>query len=71
MPNETVDEMLQIVAELTETMRQHQQAVSALGTVRRGWIRKLRAAKTPYRVIAQSCRVTDQALFADLRKHPE
>lgn len=56
---------------LTCMMREHQNAVVRLGNLRRDAIRRLRKARVPFRVIADSCGVTDQALFADLRKHPE
>jgi hypothetical protein len=56
---------------LTQMMREHQQSVIRLGKQRRGVIRRLREKRVPYRLIADSCGVTDQALFADLRKHPE
>jgi hypothetical protein len=56
---------------LTQMMREHQQSVIRLGKQRRKVVRKLRENRVPYRLIADSCGVTDQALFADLRKHPE
>jgi DNA-directed RNA polymerase specialized sigma24 family protein len=56
---------------LTEMMREHQQAVASIGVQRRGIIRRLRLHSVPYKQIAEACSVTDQALFADLRKHPE
>tara|TARA_R110000868_G_scaffold192550_2_gene437109 strand:- start:356 stop:616 length:261 start_codon:yes stop_codon:yes gene_type:complete len=56
---------------LTQMMREHQQSVIRLGKQRRSVIRRLREKRVPYRLIADSCGVTDQALFADLRKHPE
>lgn len=62
---------LEKVKILTSMMREHQGAVVRLGVQRRVVIRRLRKARTPYRVIADACGVTDQALFADLRKHPE
>jgi hypothetical protein len=62
---------LQKVKMLTQMMREHQQSVIRLGKQRRKVVRKLRSRRVPYRVIAHSCGVTDQALFADLRKHPE
>lgn len=62
---------LQTARTLTDMIREHQFAVVSLGTQRRKIIRRLRTYKVPYRVIAKSCNVTDQALFADLRKHPE
>lgn len=65
------DSDLEKVKILTSMMREHQGAVVRLGNQRRLVIRRLRKARTPYRVIADSCGVTDQALFADLRKHPE
>lgn len=56
---------------LTQMMREHQRSVIRLGKIRRKAFRRLRARRVPYRIIADSCGVTDQALFADLRKHPE
>lgn len=56
---------------LTSMMREHQSAVVRLGNLRRVAIRRLRKNRVPFRVIADACGVTDQALFADLRKHPE
>lgn len=56
---------------LTEMMREHQQAVQRIGVQRRTVIRRLRTGLVPYKRIADACNVTDQALFADLRKHPE
>jgi hypothetical protein len=56
---------------LTEMMREHQSAVSSIGVQRRSIIRRLRRHSVPYKIIAEACSVTDQALFADLRKHPE
>lgn len=71
MPHNTeVDTLLDTAASLTQMMRQHQDAVRRVGERRREVIRSLRAHKVPYRVIASACGVTDQALFADLRKHP-
>ena len=61
---------LERVKVLTEMMREHQNAVIRLGNQRRVVIRRLRETRVPYRVIADACGVTDQALFADLRKHP-
>jgi len=61
---------LQKVKMLTQMMREHQQSVIRLGQQRRKVVRKLRQRRVPYREIANSCGVTDQALFADLRKHP-
>lgn len=56
---------------LTEMMREHQASVMRLGKQRRTIIRRLRGDRVPYRVIADACGVTDQALFADLRKHAD
>ena len=56
---------------LTEMMREHQSAVVRIGIQRRTVIRRLRANHVPYKRIAEVCNVTYQALFADLRKHPE
>lgn len=66
-----VNALLQKAAELTEMMRQHQTAVQRIGEHRRVVIRSLREHGCPYRLIATTCGVTDQALYADLRKHPE
>lgn len=62
---------LETAKTLTDMMREHQQAVASIGTQRRTVIRRLRANAVPYKDIAEKCGVTDQALFADLRKHPE
>lgn len=62
--------LLQTASTLTQMMRQHQDAVRQVGVRRRQAIRDLRDLKVPYRVIADTCQVTDQALYADLRKHP-
>lgn len=67
---EEIDD-LEKVRLYTNMMREHQQAVVRLGGQRREVIRRLRRKRVPYRVIADSCGVTDQALFADLRKHKE
>ena len=67
--NETDD--LEKCRLLTQMMREHQQSVIRLGKQRRKVVRRLREKRVPYRLIADSCGVTDQALFADLRKHPE
>lgn len=63
--------MLNDAETLTRMMRQHQGAVQRIGENRRQVIRDLREEKVPYRTIAAACGVTDQALFADLRKHPQ
>ena len=63
-------QMLEKIALMTTMMREHQAAVVRLGTQRRRVIRKLRDIRVPYRSIAEACNVTDQAVFADLRKHP-
>ena len=57
--------------QLTQMMREHQQSVIRLGKQRRKVVRRLRNLRVPYRAIADACGATDQALFADLRKHPE
>jgi len=69
--DEVEDSDLDKVKILTSMMREHQSAVVRLGNQRRSVIRRLRKMRVPYRVIADACGVTDQALFADLRKHPE
>lgn len=71
MPDERHDQLLLQAENLTTMIRQHQDAVAKIGARRREVIRALRADKIPYRVIAAACGVTDQALFADLRKHPQ
>jgi hypothetical protein len=69
--NETEHDDLEKCRLLTQMMREHQQSVVRLGKQRRKVVRRLRELRVPYRQIADSCGVTDQALFADLRKHPE
>lgn len=56
---------------LTQMMREHQSSVMRLGKQRRAIVRRLRGNRVPYKVIADACGVTDQALFADLRKHAD
>jgi hypothetical protein len=65
------EELLQKAQTLTQMMREHQAAVVRLGRQRRKVIRTMRETKIPYKSIAFACGVTDQAVFADLRKHPE
>lgn len=65
------EDMLDQVRLLTQMMREHQNAVVRLGKKRRRIIRKLRDRRVPYKDIADACGVTDQAVFADLRKHPD
>ena len=67
---EDSQQMLDKIALMTSMMREHQAAVVRLGNQRRRVIRKLRELRVPYRNIAEACNVTDQAVFADLRKHP-
>lgn len=69
--NETEHDDLEKCRLLTQMMREHQQSVVRLGKQRRKVVRRLRESRVPYRQIADACGVTDQALFADLRKHPE
>lgn len=68
---EAVEDELKKVKLLTQMMREHQNSVVRLGQQRRAIVRRLRNKRVPYRQIADWCGVTDQALFADLRKHPE
>jgi len=56
---------------LTQMMREHQASVMRLGKQRRQIVKRLRGNRVPYKVIADACGVTDQALFADLRKHAD
>lgn len=67
----TEQEMMEKVRLLTQMMREHQNAVVRLGKQRRRVVRKLRERRVPYRDIADVMGVTDQAVFADLRKHPD
>lgn len=67
----TEQEMLDKIRLLTQMMREHQSAVVRLGKQRRRLVRKLRERRVPYKVIADVMDVTDQAVFADLRKHPD
>ncbi len=64
-------DMLDRIRLLTQMMREHQAAVIRLGKQRRRLVRKLRERRVPYKTIADVMDVTDQAVFADLRKHPE
>lgn len=64
-------DMLEKVRLLTSMMREHQAAVVRLGKQRRRLVRKLRDRRVPYKEIADVMGVTDQAVFADLRKHPD
>lgn len=68
---DNIDDDLKKVKLLTQMMREHQNSVVRLGKQRRLLVRQLRRRRVPYRQIAEWCGVTDQALFADLRKHPE
>lgn len=63
-------DMLDKIRLLTQMMREHQAAVVRLGKQRRRLVRKLRERRVPYKQIADVMDVTDQAVFADLRKHP-
>ena len=71
LDTDAVEEELKKVKLLTQMMREHQNSVVRLGQQRRTIVRRLRNRRVPYRQIADWCGVTDQALFADLRKHPE
>lgn len=68
---ENEDDLLRQCGLLTEQMRDHQLAISMLNDQRRRIVRQLRRFRVPYRRIANSAGVSDQALYADLRKHPE
>jgi len=68
--DEIDEQLLREAEQLTVIIRQHQEAVKRVGENRRDKIRALRDRRVPFRVIASACGVTDQALFADLRKHP-
>lgn len=67
---ETEDDLLRQVGLLTAQMRDHQEAIQDINTQRRRIVRLLRERRVPYRKIAQHAGVSDQALYADLRKHP-
>jgi hypothetical protein len=71
MEPDDVDGLLERASLLSDIMREHQAAVARVGVQRREVIRLLRAKGVLYRVIAAACGVTDQALYADLRKHPQ
>lgn len=71
LDTDAVEDDLKKVKLLTQMMREHQNSVVRLGQQRRSIVRRLRNRRVPYRQIADWCGVTDQALFADLRKHPE
>ncbi len=68
---EQESDLLRQVGLLTEQMRDHQEAIKDLNTQRRRVVRALRTMRVPYRRIASAAGVSDQALYADLRKHPE
>jgi hypothetical protein len=67
---ENEDDLLRQCGLLTDQMRDHQLAISMLNDQRRRIVRQLRVFRVPYRKIANSAGVSDQALYADLRKHP-
>jgi predicted Rossmann fold nucleotide-binding protein DprA/Smf involved in DNA uptake len=69
--SEQEDDLLRQVGLLTEQMRDHQEAIKDLNTQRRRVVRRLRKMRVAYRRIAGAAGVSDQALYADLRKHPE
>lgn len=64
------DALLNTVQSLTALMREHQALLSELGKRRRVVIRALRERKVPYRLIASVGGISEQAIYADLRKHP-
>lgn len=64
------DEMLERIRLFTQMMREHQQAVIRLGRQRRRFIRRLRERDVPFKMLAVCMDVSEQAVFADLRKHP-
>ena len=66
-----VGDLLVQCSTLSQMMREHQAAVVRLNSQRRKRIRQLRDFGVPYRTIAVECGITDQAVFADLRKHKE
>ena len=68
---EKEEDLLRQVGLITSQMRDHQEAIKDLNTQRRRAVRQLREHRVPYRKIAQHAGVSDQALYADLRKHPE
>lgn len=70
LDTDAVEDDLKKVKLLTQMMREHQNSVVRLGQQRRTIVRRLRNRRVAYRQIADWCGVTDQALFADLRKHP-
>mgnify|MGYP003344793373 CR=1 FL=1 len=68
---ESEEDLLRQVGWLTTQMRDHQESIKDLNSQRRRVVRALRTKRVPYRKIAQHAGVSDQALYADLRKHPE
>lgn len=66
---QVVAELLDQARMLSTMMREHQSAVVRLNNQRRKKILQLRELGVPYRLIAEECGITDQAVFADLRKH--
>lgn len=69
MDKETVQSMLDSLTEMTSEMRVCQDRIRELGQQRRVVVRALTADRVPYKRIAASMGVTDQAIYADLRKH--
>lgn len=66
----TIEQKLVEVGSLSEMMRSNASAVVAINTRRRKIVRELIQSNVTYRVIADAAGVTDQALYADLRKNP-
>lgn len=67
----TIEAKLAEVGSFSEMMRANASAVESICTRRRKIVRDLLRLGVTYRVIADACGVTDQGLYADLRKHPK
>ena len=64
---ETMRGPLNEVRDLTDKMREHEQAIKDIADVRRERIQYLRANRVTYREIANAMGVTEQTVFKSLR----
>jgi hypothetical protein len=55
------------IKDLTMKMREHEQQVAFYGKQRREILRRLRERNIPFRVLAQSTGVSEQAIYKDVR----
>lgn len=64
----SIDDDLQQVSMLTDEMRRLQLMIKLKGQQRRELLRRLRDNKVTFARIATAMRVSEQAVYADLRK---